>query len=251
MRVADYIFKYLADYGIKHVFLVSGGGAMHLNNALKKEKRIKYVCTHHEQAAAIAAEGYARASGELAVVNVTSGPGSTNALTGVIGEWLDSVPVLYLSGQVKYETTIASVPDSRLRQLGDQEINIIDIIKPVTKYAKMITEPGTIKTELDKAIDIATSGRPGPVWLDIPLNVQGALIDERSLKSEEMDYLPLAAEDGVISAVIEELQKAKRPLFIAGHGIRIAKAKRQFLELVASLGIPVVTTFNGFDLIAS
>lgn len=251
MRVADYIFKYLADYGIKHVFLVSGGGAMHLNNALKKEKRIKYVCNHHEQAAAIAAEGYARASGELAVVNVTSGPGSTNALTGVIGEWLDSVPVLYLSGQVKYETTIASVPDSRLRQLGDQEINIIDIIKPVTKYAKMITEPGTIKTELDKAIDIATSGRPGPVWLDIPLNVQGALIDERSLKSEEMDYLPLAAEDGVISAVIEELQKAKRPLFIAGHGIRIAKAKRQFLELVASLGIPVVTTFNGFDLIAS
>ncbi|MFA5149950.1 MAG: thiamine pyrophosphate-binding protein [Candidatus Omnitrophota bacterium] len=251
MRVADYIFKYLADYGIKHVFLVSGGGAMHLNNALKKEKRIKYVCNHHEQAAAIAAEGYARASGELAVVNVTSGPGSTNALTGVIGEWLDSVPVLYLSGQVKYETTIASVPDSRLRQLGDQEINIIDIVKPVTKYAKMIIEPETIKTELDKAIYIATSGRPGPVWLDIPLNVQGALIDERSLKNETVDYASPAAEDGVISAVIKELQKAKRPLLIAGHGIRIAKAKRQFLELVASSGIPVVTTFNGFDLIAS
>ncbi len=254
MRVADYIFKYLADYGIKHVFLVVGGSAMHLNDALKKERRIKYVCNHHEQGAAIAAEGYARTKGELAVVNVTSGPGGTNTLTGVIGQWLDSVPVLYLSGQVKYETTIASVPGSCLRQLGDQEINIIDIVKPVTKYAKMITDPETIKLELDRALCIATSGRQGPVWLDIPLNVQGALIDERSFqneKNENMNNIPPAVEDDMISAVIEELQKAKRPLLIAGHGIRISKAKEQFLELVDLLDIPVVTTFNGFDLIAS
>lgn len=251
MRVADYIFKYLADYGIKHIFLVSGGGAMHLNNALKKEKRIKYVCNHHEQGAAIAAEGYARTTGELAVVNVTSGPGGTNTLTGVIGQWLDSVPVLYLSGQVKFETTIASVHDIRLRQLGDQEINIIDIVKPVTKYAKMITDPETIKVELDKAIYIATSGRPGPVWLDIPLDVQGALIEERNLKNENTNNFPLAVEDEAISVVIKELQKTKKPLLIAGHGIRISKAKKQFLELVDLLGIPVVTTFNGFDLITS
>ena len=124
---------------------------MHLNDALGLQKRIKYVCFQHEQGAAIAAEGYARTSGKLAVVSVTSGPGGTNALTGVIGQWLDSVPVLYLSGQVKYETTIASVPDSNLRQLGDQEINIVDIVKPVTKYAKMITDPETIKIELERA----------------------------------------------------------------------------------------------------
>lgn len=251
MRVVDYIFKHLADYGISHVFLVTGGGAMHLNDALKKETRIKYVCAHHEQAAAIAAEGYARTSGNLAVVNVTSGPGGTNALTGVIGQWLDSVPVLYLSGQVKYETTIASVPGSHLRQLGDQEINIVDIVKPVTKYAKMIIDPKAIKVELERAICLAVSGRPGPVWLDIPLDVQSALIEEKDLESENANNILPAVEDKAISSVIEELQKAKRPLLIAGHGIRISKAKEQFLELVELLGIPVVATFNGFDLITS
>lgn len=251
MRVADYIFQFLADYGVRHVFLVTGGGAMHLNDALKKESRIKYICNHHEQGAAIAAEGYARTKGDLAVVNVTSGPGGTNTLTGVIGQWLDSVPVLYLSGQVKYETTIASVPGSGLRQLGDQEINIIDIVKPVTKYVKMVTDPETIKAELEKAVHIATSGRPGPVWLDIPLNVQGALIDEQSIQSGDVNNNFLTTDDDDILSVVEKLQKSKRPVLIAGHGIRIAKAKEQFLELVDSLNIPVVTTFNGFDLIAS
>ncbi len=226
MRVADYIFKYLADYGIKHVFLLTGGGAMHLNYALKNEKRIKYVCNHHEQAAAIAAEGYARSTGGLAVVNVTSGPGGTNALTGVIGQWLDSVPVLYLSGQVKFETTIASETGIRLRQLGDQEINIVDIVKPVTKYAKMITDPKTIKDELDQAIHLAISGRPGPVWLDIPLNVQGAVIDEHRLNGKRLkNSLPEVGEER-FSAVIEELQKAQRPILVAGHGIRISGAKK-------------------------
>lgn len=251
IRVSDYIFKYLADYGIRHVFLVVGGGAMYLNDALKKEKRIKYICYHHEQAAAIAAEGYARTSGDLAVVNVTSGPGGTNTLTGVIGQWLDSVPVLYLSGQVKFETTIASCPDLHLRQLGDQEINIIDIVSPVTKYAKVITEPETIKMELEKAIHLATSGRPGPVWLDIPLNVQGALIKEDNLKSENIKDALFPVKEKMIFKVIKELQKAKRPLLVAGQGVRIAKAKEQFLELVDLLDIPVVTTFNGFDLMAS
>lgn len=256
IRVADYIFKSLAHYGIKHVFLVVGGGAMYLNNALEKEKRIKYICTHHEQGAAIAAEGYARTKGCIAVVNVTSGPGGTNTLTGVIGQWLDSVPVLYLSGQVKFETTISSVPECCLRQLGDQEINIIDIVRPVTKYAKMITEPESIKIELEKAISIATSGRPGPVWLDIPLNVQSALIDEHNLKSEKIDKTHVSVGDDsvgddVVSAVVEELKKTKRPLIIAGHGIRIAKAQKNFLKLVDLLNIPVVTTFNGFDLISS
>lgn len=174
MRVADYIFKYLAGYGITHVFLVTGGGAMHLNDALQKEKRIKPICCHHEQGAAMAAEGYSRVTGHLAVVSITSGPGGTNAITGLLGQFTDSIPVLYLSGQVKHETTLDSVPGSGLRQLGDQEAPIIEIVKPITKYAKMITDPQSMPHELQKAVQIAVTGRPGPVWLDIPLNVQGA-----------------------------------------------------------------------------
>jgi len=252
MRVTDYIFKYLADYGVKHVFLVTGGGAMHLNDALKNESRIKYFCTYHEQGAAIAAEGYARTKGSLAVVNVSSGPAVTNALTGVIGQWLDSVPVLYLSGQVKYETTVGSDSNNlSLRQLGDQEINVIEMVKGVTKYAKMITEPQTIKQELDKAVHLATTGRPGPVWLDIPLNVQGALIDEKSLNSEKTNNSLPDIKDETISNVINEIKSAKRPVFVAGHGIRIAKAEKEFIKLVDSLKIPVLSTFNGMDLIAS
>jgi acetolactate synthase-1/2/3 large subunit len=173
MRVADYIFKYLADYGIKHVFIVVGGGAMILNDALKKSG-IKYICNHHEQACAMAAEGYSRVTNGLAVVCVTSGPGGLNTLTGVMGQWTDSIPVLYLSGQVNYETTIQN---TGLRQLGDQEINIIDIVKPITKYAEMVINSISIKDKLQRAIYLATTGRRGPVWLDIPLNVQGANID--------------------------------------------------------------------------
>lgn len=253
MRVADYIFKYLADYGIKHVFLVVGGSAMHLNDALKKERRIKYVCTLHEQAAAIAAEGYARTSGELAVVNVTSGPGGTNTLTGVIGQWLDSVPVLYISGQVKFETCISSCPSLGLRQLGDQEINIVDIVSPVTKYAIMLTVPKDVRKELEKAIHIAMTGRPGPVWLDIPLDVQGALVDEELLEPfgefEEPSWLVGAELERKCLKVINALKNAERPVFVAGHGIRIANAKKAFLYLAEKLGIPIVSTFNGFDLI--
>ncbi|HNX91473.1 MAG TPA: thiamine pyrophosphate-binding protein [Candidatus Omnitrophota bacterium] len=251
MRVSDYIFKYLADYGVKNVFLVVGGGAMHLNDALKKETRIKYICTHHEQGAAIAAEGYARFSGGLAVVSVTSGPGGTNALTGVIGQWLDSVPVLYLSGQVKFETTISSMPGSGLRQLGDQEINIVDIVKPVTKYAKMITDANNIKSELDMAVNAAVTGRPGPVWLDIPLNVQGAFIDESALGTQNVSSPTVAADEKVILDVVERLKRAKRPVLIAGHGIRIAKAVDQLKKIADQFGIPIVTTFNGFDLVES
>ena len=175
MRVADYIIQTLIDYGVKHIFLVVGGAAMYLNDAIKKSG-IKYVCCHHEQAAAMAAEGYARISGKLGVICVTSGPGGTNTITGILGAWLDSVPILCLSGQVKFETTIASCPELKLRQLGDQEADIINIVKPITKYAKMITKVEEIKIELEKAIKLATEDRPGPVWIDIPLNIQRAKI---------------------------------------------------------------------------
>lgn len=174
MRVADYIFQYLASIGVQHIFMVTGGGAMYLNDAIKKSG-LTYVCFHHEQAAAMSAEGYARDTGRLAVVCVTSGPGATNCLTGVVGQWLDSVPVLYLSGQVRVATSLKSVPNLKLRQLGDQEINIVDIVKTVTKYAKMVLDPKTIKEDLEEAVRCATSGRYGPVWLDVPLCVQRAL----------------------------------------------------------------------------
>ena len=163
------------DYGIQHIFLVVGGGAMHLNDAIKKSG-IKYVCFHHEQACAMAAEGYSRTSGKLGVICVTSGPGGTNTITGILGAWLDSIPILVLSGQVKQETCMATYPDLKLRQLGDQEADIVSIVKPITKYAKMITKVEEVKEELEKAIEIATSDRPGPVWLDIPLDIQKAEI---------------------------------------------------------------------------
>ena len=250
-RVADYIFEYLADRGTRHVFLVTGGGAMHLNDALKKERRITYVCHHHEQGAAVAAEGYSRTTGGLAVVSVTSGPGGTNALTGAYGQWTDSVPVLYLSGQVKYETTLASVAGSGLRQMGDQEINIVDLARQVTKYATMVTDPQSIRLELDRAVRLATTGRPGPVWLDIPLDVQGALIDEEALAGETgAEDLPGADED-VVSSIVEELKAAERPVIIAGHGIRQAGAIEAFRALVDRLDIPILSTFNGFDLMAT
>lgn len=170
MRVCDYIIKHLMDVGVKYIFLVVGGGAMYLNDAIKKS-RIKYVCFHHEQAAAIAAEGYARVNQELAVVCVTSGPGGLNCLTGVMGQWTDSVPILYLSGQVNQ---LIDKPKD-LRQLGDQEVDIISIVKPITKYSALVKDGENIGQILDKAIKEATQGRPGPVWLDIPLGVQNAL----------------------------------------------------------------------------
>lgn len=168
MRVADHIFKWLVSKGIKCVFLVVGGGAMYLNDAIKKQKKLKYFCFHHEQAAAIAAEGYARVSGKLCVVCVTSGPGSLNCLTGVMGQWTDSVPVLYISGQV--DDMLTKPP--KLRQAGDQEVDIVSVVKPITKYAKLVSKEDNIAKCLDKAFNEATKGRGGPVWLDIPLSVQ-------------------------------------------------------------------------------
>ncbi len=248
IKLSDYIAKRLSEvYGVTNLFMVSGGGAMHLNDSFGKY--ILYICNHNEQACAIAAEGYARVNQELAVVNVTTGPGGLNCLNGVFGEWTDSVPVLYISGQVKFPTTIASCPQIPLRQLGDQEADIISVVKPLTKYAKMVTEPNEIKYHLDRAIFEATSGRKGPVWLDIPINVQAALIDENELKEFVPPQKPVY--DLKISQVVDKLKSAKRPLLIAGHGIRLAGMTDVFRELLEKLDVPFVTTFNGFDIISS
>lgn len=253
IKLSDYLVKKLVQYGVRDVFMISGGGAMHLNDSIGKSQKINYYCSHHEQASAIAAEGYARATGKLAVVVVTTGPGGTNTLTGVIGQWLDSVPVLYISGQVKYETTIESCKKIGLRQLGDQEINIVDIVKPITKFAAMVKDPNDIKRLIDKAVYIATHGRPGPVWLDVPLNIQGALIDEKSLT----EYDPSDDEvkfdqdkiNNQVTKLIELIKKSKRPVILAGHGIRISKAEKIFGKIVNKAKMPVVTSFNGADLL--
>lgn len=255
IKISDYIIQKLVDYGVKDVFMISGGGAMHLNDSVGRNKNIQYICNHHEQASAIAAEGYARFSGQLAVVIVTSGPGGTNAITGVIGQWLDSIPVLYLSGQVKRATTISSCPDIPLRQLGDQEINIIDIVRPITKFAAQIVDPNDTRRLLEKAIYLATHGRPGPVWLDIPLDVQGAVVDETLFYPDDIHYdlTPMNWKEvqEKVRSTIALLEKAERPIILAGHGIRIAKAVNSFKELVEKTGIPVVSSLNGCDLIAT
>lgn len=246
IKLSDYIAKRLKEvYGINYLFMVSGGGAMHLNNSFGKY--MKYICNHHEQACAFAAEGAARINQKLAVVNVTTGPGGLNCLNGVFGQWTDSVPVLYVSGQVKYSTTMASCKKIPLRQLGDQEVDIISVVSPLTKYARMITEPNEIKYHIDRAIYEATNGRKGPVWLDIPINIQSTYIDEGELKEFEPPKVDIA--DLKVDVVINKLKSAKRPLIVAGHGIRLAGMQNEFLNFITNTDIPVVTTFNGVDLI--
>lgn len=253
IKLSDFIAKRLKEiYGIKRVFMVSGGGAMHLNDSFGKY--IPYTCNHHEQGCAIAAEGYARVNQQLAVVNVTTGPGGLNCLNGVFGQWTDSVPVLYVSGQVKRQTILDSCPDIPLRQLGDQEVDIISVVKPLVKYAVRVNNPNDIKYHLDRAVYEATTGRFGPVWLDIPIDVQAAIIDEDELREftdfEQNCHLSLMERTGVrVSEILDKLKSAKRPLIVAGHGIRLAGMKEEFLKLVEKLNIPVVTTMNGFDII--
>ena len=172
MKLSDYIIGQLAEWGVRHIFLVTGGGAMHLNDSIGKEPCLQYVCNHHEQASAMAAEAYARISGQTGVVNVTTGPGSINALNGVFGAWTDSIPMLVISGQVKRETCMRAQGISGLRQLGDQEVDIVAMVANITKYAVMIDDPKSIRYHLGRAWHLAQSGRPGPCWLDIPVDVQ-------------------------------------------------------------------------------
>ncbi|MEG1909347.1 MAG: thiamine pyrophosphate-binding protein [Bacteroidales bacterium] len=252
VKLSDFVFDYLNKaYQVDKLFMIAGGGAMHLNDSVGKNKNISYLCNHHEQASAIGAEGFARIAQKMAVVVVTTGPGGTNTLTGVIGQWLDTVPVLYISGQVKYETTTASCSNLNLRQLGDQEINIVDIVKPVTKYASMVTNPLEIKQKLDEAIYWANEGRKGPVWLDIPLNVQGATIDTENL----IEFVPPLKEtlpfETELQDLIDSIEKSERPVIIAGNGIRVAGAADDFLHLLAHYKIPVVSSFLACDLIPS
>ena len=254
IKVSDFIFRHLVDkHGIQHCFLVTGGGAMHLNDSIGHTKGLKYICNHHEQASAIASEGYYRTKGQLCVTNVTTGPGGTNAITGVLGQYLDSIPGLYISGQIKTATFKNTYPHLNLRQLGDQEADIVAIVNPITKYAKTVTNPPDIKYELDKAIAIALDGRPGPVWLDIPLDIQGAMVDESQLKefnpSEIVDSVKHDLVDRQINQLIEKIRQAKSPVIYVGNGVRLAKREEKFIRLAEKLNIPVVTAISGSDII--
>ncbi len=249
-KLSDYVFQFIADQGVKHVFMLPGGGAMHLNDSVGRTPGIEYVCTLHEQAAAIAAEAYARVTNNLGVALVTTGPGGTNAVTGVAAAWYDSTPCLFISGQVKRADMAG---ESGLRQLGVQETDIVSIIKPITKYAVTIMEPESIRFHLEKAIYLAKNGRPGPVWVDIPLDVQAAMIDEQALIGFEPSKDDRALTDPELNTkilqVIDLINNAERPIILVGNGTRIAGAADNFLKLVDLMKIPVLTTRLGVDLI--
>src|SRR5688572_1638863 len=209
VRLADYVANALADHGIRDVFLVTGGGAMHLNDAIGRCERLHYMACHHEQACTIAAQGYYRLSNRLAAVNVTTGPGGTNAITGVYGAWVDSLGMVVVSGQVKWETLVRST-GLPLRQLGDQEVDIVRLVESITKYAVMVTDPATIRYHLEKAIHLARTGRPGPVWIDIPMNVQAASVEPELLvgydAAAESPRTTTASLDDACAQLIERIR---------------------------------------------
>lgn len=255
MKAAKYISNFLVEHGVTHNFTVTGGGAMHLNDAFGHQEGLDCIYNHNEQGSAIAAESYARLTGRIALLCVTSGPGGTNAITGVMGGWLDSVPMFVISGQVKKETTMWSVPGLKLRQLGDQEFNIIDSVSNMTKYAVMITDVNDVAYHMEKAWFLANHGRKGPVWIDIPLDIQGAPITEENLKHFDptaegyLVNLPEVSKTDT-KKVLELISNAKAPLIFAGSGIRLSDSEELLLKVVEKLKIPVAVAWNSGDLVA-
>ncbi len=256
MRLADYVADFMTGHGITDVFSVVGGGAMHLNDALGHHPGLKVTYNHHEQASAMAAEAYARLETKPAAVCVTTGPGGTNALTGVLCAWLDSLPMFVISGQVRYDTTARYAlgkTGARLRSMGDQEFDIVRAAGAMTKYAVMIEDPLRIRYELERAWHLAVTGRPGPVWIDIPVNFQGCLIETGELQGydsrEDDQLLPPPMREDVARRILDKIKKAKRPVFHAGYGIRLSGGYEAFRKAIEKLNIPVVTYWNAIDLL--
>ncbi len=256
IRLADYVADFLVNNGVKDIFSVVGGGAMHLNDAFGHHEALNVTYNHHEQACAMAAEAYARLENKIAAVCVTTGPGGTNALTGVLGGWLDSIPMFVISGQVRYDTTARyalKYTEAPLRAMGDQEYDIVKSVTPMTKYAVMIEDPKRIRYELEKAWHMARGGRPGPVWIDIPVNYQGMYIDTEELEGyepvEDESDLPPEIDINTVRCVLEKIKKAERPVFYAGYGIRLSGAYETFRKILKKLNIPVVTYWNAIDMI--
>lgn len=256
-RLADYVADFLVNKGITDCFMVTGGGAMHLNDALGHKEGLVCTYNHHEQACAIAAEAYARVNNRIAAVCVTTGPGGTNAITGVLGGWLDSIPMMVISGQVRYDTTARYTSQFTdglaLRAVGDQEFDITKSVGCMCKHAVMIEDPMKIRYELEKAYHLAMTGRRGPVWIDIPVNFQGMEIETDELtgydEAEDTKALPEKIENETVCAVIQKIAEAKRPVLYAGNGIRLSEGYESFKKAVESLNIPVVTCWDSIDAI--
>jgi acetolactate synthase-1/2/3 large subunit len=256
VKLSDYVIEFVADLGVRHVFMLTGGGAMHLNDSVGACTRIEYVCDLHEQAAAMAAETYGKVTGDVGVCLVTTGPGGTNAVTGVAGAWLDSTPALFISGQVKRADLKG---DTGVRQVGVQEVDIVSIVSSITKYAVTVLEPSDIRYHLEKAVYLARHGRPGPVWIDIPLDVQGASIEADHLVAFDPSELdpPLEASGadtpptlvGQVAETIRLLNQAARPVLLVGNGVRLGRAEQRLHEAVQALGIPVLSTWLAHDLL--
>ena len=248
LRVADYVASFIKKIGVDCVFMVPGGGAMFLNDAIQCKKGLDFVANHNEQASSIAAEAYSRVTENIGVAIVTTGPGSTNAITGVAGAWIESVPLMIISGQVKRSDLKGK---SGVRQMGPQEVDIVSIVSPITKYAKTIKDPKKIRSELEKAYYLATSGRKGPVWIDIPLDIQATPIDPTKL----IGFKKLTSNKSSLKffnkydEIINLINTSERPIILAGHGIRLAKASKDFTKMCRLLNIPVVTTWNAMDLL--
>lgn len=249
-KVSDYIADFLVSHNIKDVFTVTGGGAMYLNDSLGHHPGLRCTYNHHEQASAMAAEAYARIHNQIAAVCVTTGPGAANAVTGVVCGWMDSIPMLVLSGQARYETTVYA-SGLKLRTCGIQEFDIIGSVGNMTKYCELVTDARRIRYCLEKALYMAYSGRPGPCWLDIPLNVQGAFIEEEELEGFNCPVHEPELSEDAITQILEKLEKAQRPVLFVGNGIRLSGAHQEFLMLAEKLNIPVVTGMSSVDAIAS
>ncbi|HEX4749979.1 MAG TPA: thiamine pyrophosphate-binding protein [Bryobacteraceae bacterium] len=253
MKLSDYVIRFLARHGVRHVFLVPGGGAMHLNESLSRSHDIEFVCNLHEQASAIAAENYSKATNHFGVAMLTTGPGATNAITGVAGAWLDSTPCLFISGQVKRADRMITAEGKHLgvRQMGVQEVEIVSLVESIAKYAVTVNDPLEIRYHLEKAVYLAQSGRPGPVWIDIPLDVQAAQIEETQLRGFEPPPSTHSSEllAANVSPVIDALNRAERPLILVGNGVRLSHAEKELRELLAELDIAIETTWLAIDLV--
>ena len=247
MKVSDLVIKFLEDKNISHVFTVSGGGSMHLIDSLGQSNKLKFVCTHHEQVAAMAVEGFARLKEGVGAAIVTTGPGGTNTLTGVLGCWLDSIPSLFISGQVN----LSHISEGTgCRQIGDQEFDIVSTAKTMTKYAVMVKDKNDVLYELEKAYDLATSGRPGPVWIDIPLDIQGATVEISELKTYTSTNTKLKPSEIELEAFYDLLKQSKKPLFVVGNGVRLSNSYKLFNSILKQTNIPALTgVHSGVDCI--
>ena len=248
IRVADYITNKISDMGVEHIFTITGGGAMFLNDAVLRNPKLSAVCGHHEQASAMSAVGYAKYSGKLGVVMPTTGCGCTNTITGLLDGWQDNVPMMFVSGQINSYQTMDNY-DTPLRQIGVQEADVIAIVKSITKYAVLVKDPKTIRYHVERAIHEAFSGRPGPVWLDIPLDVQSAMIDPNELEGYKIPDTSTKVTLNDFQQLLEHQSTSKRPVILAGNGIRLSGAKEEFISFIEKYNIPVVNTYLAADLL--